>query len=320
MAGIIRRIFSPLERFWRCCLTGPRSRYGSSRPCRSIWPELATRCAAAASRVATVLVAALAFPAVFVNLTHGQNGFLTAGLFAGALLCLDTRPWLAGLLFALLAYKPQFGLVIPMALMAGALAGAPRWSCQPGGADRNERRGVRPANVDRLPAEPRLRSVVLEQGNIGWEKIQSMFAAVRTLGGTVPEAYAVQAAASTSVIGAIAWLWHSSADPRLKYAALLVAALLTTPYCLDYDMVLLGPALAFVVAHGVEKGFAPFEKSLLAAVWVVPLIARQVAKLSYIPLGPIVMLTLFALIIGRAMQARSDIRAASTSLAAIRSN
>jgi hypothetical protein len=50
------------------------------------------------------------------------------------------------------------------------------------------------------------RSVVLEQGNIGWEKIQSMFAAVRMLGGTVPEAYAVQAAASTLVIGAIAWL------------------------------------------------------------------------------------------------------------------
>ena len=38
----------------------------------------------------------------------------------------------------------------------------------------------------------------------------------------------------------------------------------------------------------------------------------------YIP--DLVMLTLFALIIGRAMQARSDIRAASTSLAAIRSN
>jgi hypothetical protein len=56
-----------------------------------------------------------------------------------------------------------------------------------------------------------------------------------------------------------------------------------------------------------------------AAVWVA-LIARLVAKLSYIPLGPIVMLTLFALIIGRAMQARSDIRVASTSLAAIRSN
>ncbi len=160
--------------------------------------------------------------------------------------------------------------MIPVAL-AGALAGAPRWSCQPGGADRNERRGVRSANVDRLPAEPRLRSVVLEQGNIGWEKIQSMFAAVRMLGGTVPEAYAVQAAAST--VGhrrnrALAFV----GGPRLKYAALLVAALLTTPYCLDYDMVLLGPALAFVLAHGVEKGFAPFEKSLLAAAWVVPLI------------------------------------------------
>jgi hypothetical protein len=44
------------------------------------------------------LIAALAFPAVFVNLTHGQNGFLTAGLFTGALLGLETHPWLAGML------------------------------------------------------------------------------------------------------------------------------------------------------------------------------------------------------------------------------
>jgi hypothetical protein len=83
--------------------------YGAALAVCSIWPEFATRCAAAASRVATVLVAALAFPAVFVNLTHGQNGFLTAGLFAGALLCLDTRPWLAGLPFALLAYSRNSG-------------------------------------------------------------------------------------------------------------------------------------------------------------------------------------------------------------------
>jgi alpha-1,2-mannosyltransferase len=49
------------------------------------------------------VIAALAFPAVFVNLTHGHNGFLTASLFTGALLCLDARPWLAGMLFGLLA-------------------------------------------------------------------------------------------------------------------------------------------------------------------------------------------------------------------------
>jgi alpha-1,2-mannosyltransferase len=250
-----------------------------------------------------VLVAALAFPAVFVNLTHGQNGFLTAGLFTAALLCLEKRSWLAGLLFALLVYKPQFGLVIPVALIAGC-----HW------------RTIAAATVSValltglslgafglqtwaafLKSLEFTRRVVLEEGNIGWEKIQSAFSAVRMLGGSVTEAYALQALVTGLVLGALAWLWRSRADTRLKFAALLCAALLTTPYCVDYDMVLLGPAIAFLVAHGIEKGFLRFEKTLLAAAWLTPLIARIAAKLSYIPLGMVIMCALFAAIILRAI-------------------
>jgi hypothetical protein len=121
------------------------------------------------------------------------------------------------------------------------------------------------------------------------------------LGGSVPEAYALQAVVTAVVLGALAWLWHSRADTRLKFAALLFAALLTTPYCLDYDMVLLGPAIALLAAHGIEKGFFSFEKTLLAAAWLTPLIARLVAKLSYIPLGTMTMCALFAAIMLRAI-------------------
>ncbi|MBU6299563.1 MAG: DUF2029 domain-containing protein, partial [Alphaproteobacteria bacterium] len=70
------------------------------------------------------LLLALAFPAVFVNLGHGQNGFLTTALFAGALGLLDRRPVIAGILFGLVAYKPQFGVIIPLVL---AVSG--RWRC-----------------------------------------------------------------------------------------------------------------------------------------------------------------------------------------------
>src|ERR1700756_866422 len=65
----------------------------------------------------TLLIAA-AFPAVFVNIGHGQNGFFTAALLGGALHLLDRRPWLAGVLIGLPAYKPQFGVMIPVALLA----------------------------------------------------------------------------------------------------------------------------------------------------------------------------------------------------------
>ena len=63
------------------------------------------------------LLIATAFPAAFINLGHGQNGFLTAALLGGALLWLDLRPAVAGVLIGLLAYKPQFGLLIPLVLL-----------------------------------------------------------------------------------------------------------------------------------------------------------------------------------------------------------
>src|ERR1700743_2088186 len=54
------------------------------------------------------LPVAAAFPAAFINLGHGQNGFLTAGLLGAALLSLPRRPVISGILFGLLAYQPQF--------------------------------------------------------------------------------------------------------------------------------------------------------------------------------------------------------------------
>ena len=60
----------------------------------------------------------IGFPAVFVNLGHGHSGFLTAALFGAALLQLDRKPVLAGVLFGCIAYKPQFGLLVPIVLAA----------------------------------------------------------------------------------------------------------------------------------------------------------------------------------------------------------
>ena len=65
------------------------------------------------------LLAALAWPVVFWNIIVGQNGFLTAALLGGGLALIEKRPALAGMLIGLLTYKPQFGLLIPVALIAG---------------------------------------------------------------------------------------------------------------------------------------------------------------------------------------------------------
>jgi hypothetical protein len=49
--------------------------------------------------------------------------------------------------------------------------------------------------------------------------------------------------------------------------------------------VVLGPAIAFLAADGLKRGFAPYEKSALAFAFVAPLVARAVAEHVGIPLG-----------------------------------
>lgn len=247
-------------------------------------------------------LATAAFPAVFVNIGHGQNGFFTAALLGGFLTLLDRRPALAGVLLGLLSYKPQFGILIPLVLLATG-----RWTTILSAI----------ATVAALIVSSTLllgmgvwhafaesttftRTVVLETGGTGWEKIQSLFSAVRMWGGGIDAAYAAQAALALSLAASIVWLWRSQAAFELKAAALAVASLLATPYVLDYDLVVLAIAIAFFVRHGLTRGFHAYEISLLALAWAAPFLTRSVAGLSGIPLGLIVMLVFYAMTLRRA--------------------
>jgi alpha-1,2-mannosyltransferase len=64
---------------------------------------------------------------------------------------------------------------------------------------------------------------------------------------------------------------------------------------------LLAPAITFLAAHGIEEGFSDYRKTALAALWLVPLLARDVALLTLIPLGLPAMLFAFALLLHRAL-------------------
>jgi hypothetical protein len=68
-------------------------------------------------------------------------------------------------------------------------------------------------------------------------------------------------------------------------------------------MMVFAPAIAFLAAEGLARGFAPYEKTALAALWLVPLVARSVAQATLVPLGVLAMLAMFALLIHSARQA-----------------
>jgi hypothetical protein len=109
------------------------------------------------------------------------------------------------------------------------------------------------------------RTVALEQGDAGWYKIRSVFSWVRTWGSGLARAYALQGAITLATAAALALLWRGAAAYPLKAAGLLIGSMLGTPYSLDYDLMLLAPALACLAADGFTRGFGPHEKTILAA-------------------------------------------------------
>jgi alpha-1,2-mannosyltransferase len=249
----------------------------------------------------TELLVALAFPAVLVNLGHGQNGFLTAALLGGGLALLNTRPVAAGLLFGLLAYKPQFGLMIPLALAAGAYwrsvaAAAAAVALLAIAATAAFRFDVWRAFFDSTHF---MRTVALEGGDLGWYKMQSLFAWARMWDAPIALAYALQALLVAGLGVAVIRLWRSHTAYPVKAACLCIATMLATPFAFDYDMMVLAPAIAFIAADGLDRGFEPWEKTTLAALYLTPLVARSFAQWTFVPLGVPVMIVTFILLLRR---------------------
>lgn len=244
------------------------------------------------------------FPAVMVNVGHGQNAFLSAGLFGAGILCLDRRPVLAGVMFGALAYKPHLGLVIPLALAVGR-----RWVAF-GSASATvlvlclmSLAAFGPDVWTGFLAISKLAGATLEHQLVEAYKMQSLYAAVRLLGGGSGLAYAAQAILAVGVLASLALAIHRGADTLAAGALMATAALLTTPFLLDYDLMLLAIPMAWLFREALRGEFLPWEKVVLLASFVLPLLARPVADALGVPLGPIVVIALHACLLRRTMTA-----------------
>ena len=210
---------------------------------------------------------ALAIPMAFINALVGQNGFLTAALIGGALYLIPIRPVLAGICLGLLTYKPQYGLLFPIALIA---AGHWRVFISAGVT------AVVLATASWLAFGieswlaffhwiPKFSQTFLTEGKAPWWKLQSIFSMVRYFGGSEPLGWAFQWVLTASVAVVLALMWRSRVPYTLKAAALAAGTLLTTPYLFMYDMMVLAIPIAFLVRIGLKTGFRAYELPVLGA-------------------------------------------------------
>ena len=241
----------------------------------------------------------LATPLTPLLLAHGQNAFLTAAVLGFGLILLDRRPALGGGCFGLLVYKPQLALMLgPMlllgrhwraiasaAVVALTLIAASTWIW-----------GLESwrAFFATLPQSRQY----MESGITDFYRSASLFAAARQWGASVPLAYCVQA---LGFIGGLLIIFATrKSAPNLRNAAVCVAATLSTPYLLDYDMATAGFGAPFLYMEGVRTGFRSYEKSILAFVWIAPWFARPASLYLWLPLGVTATVLLAAMIARRA--------------------
>ena len=214
---------------------------------------------------------AAAFPVVFTNTLVGQNGFLTAALIGGTLVAMPRWPILSGICLGLLSYKPQYGLLFPLVLIAASqwrvfftagvvavLLAAVSWLA---------------FGTESWQAffhwVPMFNQAFLVEGRAPWFKLQSIFGLTRYFGGPESLAWTLQWILSAIVAVVLALVWRSrNVRHELKAAGLAAGVLLVTPYLFLYDEMVLAIAVAFLVRVGLDEGFERHELPALGLVAV----------------------------------------------------
>ncbi len=232
----------------------------------------------------------LAFPAVFWAVGTGQNALLTAALLAAATLTIDRRPVLAGILFGALCYKPHLGLLLPIALAAGG-----HWRAFAAAA----------ASVATLVTASLVAfgwstwhafvvaaaggsAVYASRSAIDLPGSTSPFGLTLALGGSPALAVGLQCAASVGVAAVVAWVWWQKAPLAVRAAILLAGIPVAVPVVMFYDLMIIGLAMAWLVAAGRESGFPTWQRTGLALLFLLPLLSGNFGdriQLFFAPAG-----------------------------------
>lgn len=213
-----------------------------------------------------VLIALM--PIVMLNLRTGQNGFLVAGLIGAFLLAWRDNKAIAGLPLGLLVIKPHLAVGVGLMALLGR-----RWDVVAIAA------GVVVAAcglatfafgftvwIDFLGAV-REAGEFLAAGYYPMYRMSSVYATLLTLGLPSAAALAGHAAVVLVAVGLLAWTALARIAYHHRAALVCVLSLFVSPYNYDYDLAILGIALAFVLPDLAARVSGAGLGGLLGLAW-----------------------------------------------------
>jgi alpha-1,2-mannosyltransferase len=265
----------------------------------------------------------LGYPAVMVNAGFGQNGYLSTALLGGAAIALDTRPALAGVCLGLLSYKPQLGLIVPLAL---AVAG--RWRCF----------AAATATVLFLATAATLAFGTqiwpafladMADAQHNWMQAYnplylrywiSVYGAVRLHDGALALAYVLQIAVSlVAAFMLVRALWRRPPGARCgraEIAAIAACVPFCSPFMLEYDLVILALPMAWLLGEALRDGFRRGEIVALTAAYFAPVLFKLTLFDDAIKLSVIVAAFLLLAMVLRRMTEMPSQRLVATAFGA----
>lgn len=248
-----------------------------------------------------IATGALLAPSTIAAIRAAQTSLLAGALMIGGCRLVEKRPFLAGILFGLLSIKPQYGLLVPVALIAsrqwqtviaagatvlasavasGTVFGWACWTQLPHAIIGLSRLIARHPEIDHLSV--------------------TVTSALRLLGAGPGITYAAQLAVAAGTAVAI-WFCFRGGFRSLSAAALMVGAFLVTPYALYYDL----PIVSYAVLVFVMERYRDAERLGVVELITVSLVLVMPGVMGYfpsqIPWEVPVLAALFVLIVRRVL-------------------
>jgi hypothetical protein len=236
----------------------------------------------------------VAFPSTVIEITHGQTAFLSAGLLTLGMLWVGPRPFVAGALFGLATFKPQFGFLMPIVLLFTG-----NWRVGMSAVLSAMALGGLSAGLFGVQTWPewyaltRAAQTAMDAGTVGYAKMVSPFAGLMLLGFPMGLSYIGQGVVSLTVavmLGLVSW--RRDFTPQLG-ALMLAGSVLVTPFVLDYDMLLIAPAMIVIAAAGSAGGFRSWERLAVFLAFAAPAFARPLGMNLHLPIMPEIAFFLF---------------------------
>jgi hypothetical protein len=122
-------------------------------------------------------------------------------------------------------------------------------------------------------------------GKVDFAAFANVFGALRLVGIPPAPAYFLQGATTLAVAALVAYVWRRNVALPLRAAVLTAGAVAAAPLSLFYDLVLAGVAIAWLVRDGRDNGFIKWEKTVLVAVFIIPMLSRGVGAALDAPLA-----------------------------------